>query len=182
MQAHRDGVRADRLDVSRRQLYPTTIQRRAAGALHRVHDIGRCHRSEQPSALSGARRQRDLQRRQLGGELLRLTAVADVADLASLADLRDLLLATTRPRNREAARDEEVAAVAVLDLDDVAGATEATDLLSEDELHRSLLSGQCWCRAAAPSRGCSSLRWRRRAGAVSSCPSPDVRGSCRGRR
>src|SRR5437899_3095142 len=55
---------------------------------------------------------------------------------AAAADLRDLLLAALGPLDRQPARDEVVAAVAVLDLDDVAGAAEATDLLREDELHR----------------------------------------------
>ena len=45
------------------------------------------------------------------------------------------LLATTGPAQREAARDEVVAAVAVLHLDDVAGGTETGDFLGQDELH-----------------------------------------------
>ena len=40
------------------------------------------------------------------------------------------------PAHAEATRDQEVAAVAVLDLDHVAGRTEAGDFLGQDELHR----------------------------------------------
>ena len=65
--------------------------------------------------------------------------VADRASVAGALDRVDLLLATAGPADREAARDEEVAAVAVLDLDDVAGGPEAVDLVGEDELHGVLL-------------------------------------------
>jgi hypothetical protein len=61
--------------------------------------------------------------------------VANGARGASSLDRLDLLLTATRPAQREAAGDEVVAAVAVLHLDDVAGGTEAGDLLGQDELH-----------------------------------------------
>jgi len=72
--------------------------------------------------------------------------VIDAADLAGAAralDLRHLLLAALGPGNRQAPGDEVVAAVAVLDLDHVAGRTQAGDLLREDELHlNAFQSGQ----------------------------------------
>ena len=47
------------------------------------------------------------------------------ADLTALGDGVDLLLAALGPRRREAATEEEVAGIAVLDVDDVAGGAEA---------------------------------------------------------
>src|SRR5699024_12694387 len=46
----------------------------------------------------------------------------------------ELALTALGPRGREAAGHEEVPGVAVLDLDDVPGGTEAGDLVGEDEL------------------------------------------------
>ena len=71
----------------------------------------------------------------LGMGALGGVVVADRARSAGLLDGLDGLLAATGPADRHAARDEVVAAVAVLDLDDVAGGAEAVDLLHEDELH-----------------------------------------------
>ena len=55
--------------------------------------------------------------------------------VARALDLHDLLLGALGPGDGGAARDEEVAAVAVGDLDDVAGQAEPGDLTGEDELH-----------------------------------------------
>ena len=49
--------------------------------------------------------------------------------------MSDLLLGALGPRDREALREQVVAAVAVLDLDHVAGGAEAGHLLSQDDLH-----------------------------------------------
>jgi hypothetical protein len=57
------------------------------------------------------------------------------AGLATLGDGVDLLLAALRPRGGQAAAEEEVAGVAVLDVDDVTGGAEAGDLVGEDDLH-----------------------------------------------
>ena len=81
-------------------------------------------------------------------DLLGVRQVADLTGIAGALDLRDLLLAAARPLDREAAGHEVVAAVAVLDLDDVARGTEARDVLSEDELH----VRSCSCQASARGR------------------------------
>jgi hypothetical protein len=49
--------------------------------------------------------------------------------------IESICFSPPRVADREAARDQEVAAVAVLHLDDVTGRTEAGDLLGQDELH-----------------------------------------------
>jgi hypothetical protein len=69
--------------------------------------------------------------------------VADLAHLASALDLSDLLLAATGPVDGETAGEEVVTAVAVLDLDHVAGGAQSGDVLGEDELH-----GMSFFRAA----------------------------------
>ena len=58
-----------------------------------------------------------------------------IGEASSALDLRDLLLATRGPRHSQATRDEEVAAVAVLDSDDIPRDAETIDGLSEDDLH-----------------------------------------------
>ena len=58
----------------------------------------------------------------------------DLARLAGLADRGDLLLRTLGPAVARPRGSEVVAGVAVLDLDDVTGRTEAGDLVGEDEL------------------------------------------------
>src|SRR5689334_5007097 len=129
-----DVVRARGLDVPR-QLEPATVERRTAGGLDRVDDLGRRDRAEQPAAVAGPRRQRDLEAGQLGLDLVGLAQVADLAGLAGPLDDDDLLLGALAPLDREALRQQVVAAVAVLDLDDVAGGAETRHLLGEDDLH-----------------------------------------------
>ena len=80
--------------------------------------------------------ERDGQRLQLGLDLAGVAEVADLAGVAGPLDLGDLLLGALGPVDRRAARHQVVAAVAVGDLDDVAGAAEAGDLAGQDELHR----------------------------------------------
>ena len=58
-------------------------------------------------------------------DLAGVVEVADLADLAAAPDRLELLLAATGPCDREAAGHQVVAAVAVLDLDHVAGGAEA---------------------------------------------------------
>jgi hypothetical protein len=62
---------------------------------------------------------------------------ADLAGVAAAFDACDLLLATASPADGEAARNEEVAAITVLDLDHVTGHTELVHGGSQDELHAS---------------------------------------------
>jgi hypothetical protein len=50
-------------------------------------------------------------------------------DLASTTDLLDVLLAALGPADRELPRNQVVASVTVLDVDDIARGTEAGDLV-----------------------------------------------------
>jgi hypothetical protein len=56
-------------------------------------------------------------------------------DFARATDLLGLALCAARRDDRQPARQQEVAAVAVLDLHDVAGRTEVVDLCSKNQLH-----------------------------------------------
>ena len=56
-------------------------------------------------------------------------------DLAGPADLVGLTLRATRRDDRQPARQQKVAAVAVLDLHDVAGRAQVVDLSSKNEFH-----------------------------------------------
>src|SRR6266496_1355768 len=165
MQRHGDLIRPERLDVLG-HLDATPVHLGTAGRLDRADDVRRGDRAEQPATLAGPGRQLHRQALELAADLLGVAKVADLPAVPRPADRRDLLLAALRPRDGEPARHQVVAAEAVLDLHHVARAAEPADLLGEDQLHlASLLSGPCWCTAAAPSRGCSSLRWPRRADA-----------------
>ena len=68
-----------------------------------------------------------LQRLELGLDLLGVPEVADLPGRTGPLDRADLLLAALGPGDREALRQQVVTAVAVLDLDDVAGRAEAGD-------------------------------------------------------
>src|SRR5207302_1897712 len=127
--------------------------------------VGDGDRAEEPARVARAAGQPHIERLDLGLQLLGVAQAAHLAGLAGLADRLDLLLGALAPRDRETARQQVVAAVAVLDLDHVAGGAEVGDLVREDELHcySALPSARCWCTAATPSRGCSSRPWRRRA-------------------
>src|SRR3954464_6247644 len=134
-----DVVRTRGLDVAR-HLETPAVEGRTPGGLDGVHDLGRGDRAEQASTGAGPRGQRDLE----GGQLLlhpvRLAEVADLAGVARPLDDRDLLLGALAPPDGETLREQVVAPVAVLDLDDVAGSAEARHLLSEDDLHLGSLS------------------------------------------
>src|SRR5690606_20346232 len=120
--------RVDDLDAAAVDLGP-------AGGLHGVGDVARGDRAEQAAGLAGAGGQAHLQGAELAGDFLGGADVADLTGGARLADGLDLALGAAGPAHGVAARDEVVAAVAVLDLDDVAGGAEAGDLVGEDELH-----------------------------------------------
>src|SRR5829696_8633525 len=59
-----DVVRTRGLDLTR-QLETAPVQQRAARGLDRVDDLGWGDRTEQPAAVAGPRRQRDLELREL---------------------------------------------------------------------------------------------------------------------
>ena len=137
-----------------------------------VDDVGRRDRAEEPAGVArGLGLHRD--GAALPSSARDLLGVAEVADLRALAGRAGSSRpASRRPGSRRspAARQQVVAAVAVLDLDDVAGRAQAGHVGGEDELHGpSLLSARSRCRAAGPPRGSSSPRSRRHAGAGCSC-------------
>ena len=120
----------------RADLDPALVDLRAAGLADRGGDVGGVtapnRRPASPARAASC------------------TGAASSRALTSLAVSRSAISRTSRARrivstcfspplvhaDGEAARDEEVAAVAVLDLDDVTGGAEAGDLVGEDELHR----------------------------------------------
>src|SRR3954464_3394966 len=127
MQSHRDAVGADRLDRlvhSQRSL----VEGRTARGGDRVDDVRRRHRSEEAPGLTGAHLELDRQSSQLTLDLVRVVEIADRASVTGTLDRDDLLLASAAPRQCHTAGDEEVPAVAVLHLDDVAGSAKAIDL------------------------------------------------------
>src|SRR6478735_6402388 len=107
----------------------------AGGRVDRPGDVADGDRTEQAAARTGADRQVDGRTLELGLDLLGVVEVADLAARARGPDGLDGALAALGPADPETAGDQEVAAVAVLHLDDVAGAAETGDLLSQDELH-----------------------------------------------
>src|SRR5262245_38496276 len=139
VQPHGDFVGAERLDRVADRDGPL-VDLLAGGGAERLGDVGDRDGTEQPTALAGA--DLDLDRRVLerGLEGVGGVLVADRTRGAGLLDRVDGLLGTAGPADRRATRDEVVAAVAVLDLDHVAGSAETGDLLGEDELHRRISS------------------------------------------
>ena len=101
----------------------------------RAGDLGGGDRTEQAAAGAGPDLDRNGLGLELGLDLLGVVLVAHGARGAGLLDRLDGLLAAAGPAHGQAAGHEVVAAVAVLDLDHVAGGAEAVDLLGQDELH-----------------------------------------------
>src|SRR5690242_10605072 len=134
MQVDDNRVRARRLDVAG-QLDALAIEQRSAGGLDRRGDVGSGDRAEQPAVLAGTRFELDDQLLEVVLDLARVAEVADLSRVARALDLADLLLGALGPGDRCTSGDEEVAAVAVSNLDDVAGEAEARDFAGEDELH-----------------------------------------------
>src|SRR5581483_12117289 len=94
------------------------------------------HRTEEPAALARPRRQRHLQALELGLDFVGVAEIADLTRRPGPLDRRDLLLAALGPGDREALREKEVAAVAVLHLNDVAGSAEVGYIAGQNDLHR----------------------------------------------
>ena len=70
-----------------------------------------------------------------GLELVGVLETLHALDLAGPTDLVGLALRAARRDDRQSARQQEVAAVAVLDLYDVAGRTQVVDLCSKNQFH-----------------------------------------------
>src|SRR5689334_3711263 len=157
MQPDLDLVRARRLDRVGHEDLPA-VELRAAGGADRFGDVGRAHRAEQPAVRAGPALEADGQPLQLAGHGLRVLEGADLARRAGPLDQVNLLLAAARPRDREAAGQQVVTAVASGHVHYVTRSAEAADLLGQDQLHArhwSVLpcpSEPCWCTGAAPSR------------------------------
>ena len=90
----------------------------------RAGDLGGGDGAEQPAALAGLDLDVDRRGLELGLDLVGVVVVADRTGGAGLLDRLDGLLAAAGPADRDAARDEVVTAVAVLDLDHVTGARD----------------------------------------------------------
>jgi hypothetical protein len=99
-------------------------------------DLGDRDGTEEATAVTGAHLHADRCGLELLLDLAGVVVVANGPRGACLLDRLDGLLPAAGPADRHATGDEVVAAVAVLDLDDVAGGTETVDLLGQNELHR----------------------------------------------
>src|SRR4051794_18936560 len=137
---HRDLVRTERLDRVAHDDLPLVDL--GTGATDRGGDVTDRHGAEQPATVTGSHRQLE------GGVLkprLDGLGVVEVTDLATGPggfDRLDGPLAASGPADREATWNEEVPAVAVTNLDDVAGGSEPADFLGQDELHSSVSSAR----------------------------------------
>src|SRR3954468_24924114 len=137
VQTHGRLVGAQGLD-RRAQLDAALVDLGATGSLDRGCDVGRGDGTEETTGVAGADGQTDLDALELGLHSVGLLDGLDLVDLASTTDLLDVLLATLGPADSELPRDQVVASVTVLDVDDVARGTEAGDLVGEDDLHLSV--------------------------------------------
>src|SRR5262249_43816143 len=100
-------------------------------------DVSSRDRAEQlASARRGAGGQSD--RAELdkpGFDLVRVVEIADGTRLLGATDGLYLLLRALSGQDGQPAGEQVIAAVAVLDLDDIAGGAEAVDVSGQDELH-----------------------------------------------
>jgi len=103
--------------------------------LERPDDVGGGDRTEQLAALAGPGRNRDRRADQTIGQGLRGLTVAKLAGRTVAAHRLSLAYDTVLGLDRQPARYEEVARVAVGDVDDFARQAEADDLTGEDEFH-----------------------------------------------
>src|SRR5690606_41846332 len=102
--------------------------------LFRSNDVGRLNRTEQTTLGARLHSELDASLLKLLLESLCLFVGCDRAGLAGCTDLVHLLLTAARPRDSKALGNEVVTGVTVLDLDDVSGATQAVDLMRENQL------------------------------------------------
>src|SRR4051812_44068856 len=135
VQFDRDGVGTDGLDVPA-GVDRALVQRRPAGGPDRGSDVDRRDGTEQLGAVTrSVSRDRD---GQLLERLLHLVGVLGAADLArqlGALDGGNLLLGALSGDDRLALRQQEVTAVAIAYLDDVAGSAQVGHVGSENQLH-----------------------------------------------
>ena len=98
-------------------------------------DVGGGDGAEEATLLASLCRHLDGLGLEVALEGLRLLEGLHRAGLATLGNGVDLLLAALGPGGGQTATEEEVAGIARLDLDDVAGGPEAGDLVGENDLH-----------------------------------------------
>src|SRR5262245_56821139 len=139
MQPDRDRVGPERLDVRLWQLNRPLVQIRTACLLDSRDNVRCSHRTEQLAGVPGClhRQRHRAEALDRGLEFTGMLEALHALDLAGPTNLLGLALGATRCDDREPTRQQEVAAVAVLDLHDVAGHTQVVDLCSENQLHNS---------------------------------------------
>ena len=136
VQLDANGVQTDGLDRFG-DLHGALIDRRSTGLLDCGSDIASGHRAKQLAGVTGPSGQVDGHILQLTTHFLGVIQPANLPGGTAALDAINLLLCTTCLANREPAGNKEVAAVTVLDLNDVTRATELVDRGSEYELHPS---------------------------------------------
>src|SRR5438105_4875927 len=117
------------------QLDLATVELNARLRAHRVGDVGRGHRAEELAALARARPKLDLRAHETRRELICRAAIALLARRAVAPHALGLSNDALRCLQREPARDQEVARVAIGDIEQVALATEVVHVLPQDDLH-----------------------------------------------
>src|SRR5699024_11111807 len=133
VQAHGRLVLAERAD-RRHELDGAAVDVLVEHLLDGLGDLLGGDRAEEAAVLAGALGEDEGLRLERGLQRLRLLDAGDRTLAAGRTDLVELTLTALGPRGRETAGHEEVASVAVLDVDDIAGGAEAGDLVGEDEL------------------------------------------------
>src|SRR4029453_9199588 len=126
-------VRTNGLDVVR-QLNVALVDRAEAGRPNNGSDLGRLDGTEETTGLAGLHLERDLlggQRSSLG--LCSFNRSVGTGSTGGLDGL-NLLLATLGPGQGEAAGQQEVTGVTVLDLDNIASSTETGYFVGQNEL------------------------------------------------
>ena len=133
VQANVGRVRTDRLDVVR-QFNVALVDGAEASGLNSSSDISRLDGAEETTGLAGLHLELDL----LGGQSLGLCLCSFNRSVrtsgAGSLDGLNLLLATLGPGQSEAAGQQEVTCVTVLDLDDIASSTETGYFVGQNEL------------------------------------------------
>ncbi len=155
MKPQRYFVLARRLD---RVLHPDAMPiDRVTRGLERVNDVEQGHRTEQPAlfAYLALERERDAKQtlaRGLSGSPLARLALRQNVSLGF--DLPDVSCGRL---DGEAARQQEVAAVAATHANDLSAISQMFQILPEEDFHvrhdDGLLSVSPWCRAEAPRCG-----------------------------
>ena len=101
----------------------------------RLRDVRRGDRSEQLALLASPRRDHDGGLDDAGGDRLELALLRVRPRPMSPREALGVTHGPLLGAHGEAARDQEVAGVAVGDIRDIAGVTQALDRLLQDDLH-----------------------------------------------